>query len=752
MINDNALRHIAPGMVVIGAAGIAAQILLMRELLVVFQGNELVIGVLLANWLITEALGALAGDRLARGKAPIVYYRWMIVFSAIAIPLVVYASRGAGVIIGIPQGAAWGFAQLFAASLVLLAPISFPHGSLFSLSCRLYSRENSEDGPIHIYVLETAGTLLGALLLTLLLLLKINAMIIALYLALILLALALIAAFATFRRPVRFAAKTLLVIGLLSGVWLGLTLDRSSLQLRFRDDVVFSQNSVHGNLVVTKAAEQTTFFYDGRFLASAPVPDVMLAEEVVHFPMLAHHRPENVLLVSGGLGGIVGEILKHPIKKLDYVELDPLIWLAGKQFIPDWRDLLQKKPVHTLTGDGRLLLQRDLGDYDIIILGPIDPTTLHLNRLFSRQFFELARDNLRPGGIFAFSVPGSMVYLGPELLELNRVLYHTAKDVFAQILLIPGNRNLFLAVNGESAGFTAQIAYNRMMERQINTMALTPAYLLSRLDERRMAWAAAQVSPAPVLGQNTDFRPVAVYHVLAYWGAMFSPSVQAIFNAIKQLPTWLLLLLLPVLGALLLFWLTRIKGLPGQAIYATGSTGLAGMCAELYLLLTLQIVYGYIYLQLSLMLALFMAGGAVGGILAKKWLKNGIAPLELLKKTETGLLLVLLAMFILPLLPFLHIGPVLTLIIFMGFSLLIGSLVGLTFPAAVSLQPDRRKAAGVLFATDLLGGWLGGLAAALFLMPLLGLQKTLLAVLLVKAGSWLVLNKFCRHRSFANKV
>jgi spermidine synthase len=737
-----ALSFIAPGAVVIGAVGIAAQVILIRELLVVFQGNELVIGILLANWLLTEALGALLGERMARGKASLGYYFWLLILSAVAIPLVIYAGRGAGIIIGVPQGAAWGFAELLLVSLVLFLPISLPHGALFSLSCRLYPRESSETGVTRIYVLETVGTLLGALLLTLFLLLQVNIMIIAMYLALILLALALLTAPIAMRLPVQCAAAAVLLVGLIAGGWLGTALDKSSLQLRFREEVVFSQSSLHGNLVVTRTAEQTTFFYDGRFLASAPVPDVVLAEEIAHFPLLAHQRPENVLLLSGGLGGIVGEILKHPVKNLDYVELDPLIWQAGKLFIPSWEKLLQEESLRSLTGDGRLLLQRDLGDYDVIILGPQDPTTLYLNRFFSRQFFELVKENLRPGGIFAFSVPGSLVYPGPELLELNRVLNHTVKEVFGQVVLIPGDRNLFLAFNGERAGVTAQAAATRLTERQIQTLAVSPAYLDFRLDERRLAWAAELISPPPVLGQNTDFRPVAVYHMLAYWGAMFSPSIQAVFNAIKQLPVGLLLLLLPVLGALLLHWLVRKNGVPGLALYATGSTGLAGMCAELYLLLTLQIVYGYIYLLLSLLLGLFMAGGALGAVLAHKWLKKGVSPLYLLGRAEKVLLLVLLSLLLMSFLPFKYLGPAWTLVVFMFFSILTGSLVGITFPAAVHLQPEGRKKAGVLYAADLLGGWLGGLVAALFLIPLLGLRETLVVMLLVKAGSWVVVKNY----------
>jgi len=460
-----ASHRIAPGAFIVGACGIVVQVVLIRELLVTFQGNELVIGVILANWLLTEAAGAVAGERLARGKAPLAYYNWLLVFSAFAFPLVIIAGRGAALLLGVPQGAAWGFSELFLLSFFLLAPLGVPHGALFSLSCQLYPQK---DGTARIYVLETAGTVFGALVLTFLLLWQVNTMAIAVYTTIFLLALAWLVAFPAKRLLTRYATPIFLLAMIISGAWLGAALDKSSLMLRFAEEVVFNQNSLHGNLTVTRAAEQVTFFYDGRFMASAPMPDLVLAEETAHFPLLAHHNPQKVLLLSGGLGGIIPEILKHPVQQLDYVEVDPLIWQAGKQFIPNWKTLLRDKRVRPLTGDARLLLQHGLGRYDVVLLGPLDPASLELNRLFSREFFELVRNNLNPGGIFAFSVPGSLVYLGPELLELNRVMYHTAKSVFARVHLIPGDRNLFLALTDEATGITAMDAVRRLTERRFD--------------------------------------------------------------------------------------------------------------------------------------------------------------------------------------------------------------------------------------------------------------------------------------------
>ena len=57
------------------------------------------------------------------------------------------------------------------------------------------------------------------------------------------------------------------------------------------------------------------------------------SEEAVHFAMLQHPAPQKVLLVSGGVAGLTGEVLKYrSVKQLDYIEIDPVILEIGKKY------------------------------------------------------------------------------------------------------------------------------------------------------------------------------------------------------------------------------------------------------------------------------------------------------------------------------------------------------------------------------------------------------------------------------------
>ena len=58
---------------------------------------------------------------------------------------------------------------------------------------------------------------------------------------------------------------------------------------------------------------------------TAPVPDIAFIEDLIHFPMLLHEKPESILILGGGAGGMIHELLKHPVTRIDYAELDPLL-------------------------------------------------------------------------------------------------------------------------------------------------------------------------------------------------------------------------------------------------------------------------------------------------------------------------------------------------------------------------------------------------------------------------------------------
>jgi spermidine synthase len=175
------------------------------------------------------------------------------------------------------------------------------------------------------------------------------------------------------------------------------------------------------------------------------------------------------------------------------------------------------------------------------------------------------------------------------------------------------------------------------------------------------------------------------------------------------------------------------------------------MILELAIIFSFQILFGYLYFQLGLLVTIFMAGTAAGSLFMSRLLTE--------VRNERGLFLVceitiiafaifLPFCFFLPA-PYLNLTPVYVLvyIIFLLLSFLSGALVGGQFPLAnkiylSSLAPASGSltgTAGLLYGADLLGGFAGGLLGGIILLPLLGLKETCLLVAGCKAAGFILL-------------
>ncbi|KPK25593.1 MAG: hypothetical protein AMJ61_11555, partial [Desulfobacterales bacterium SG8_35_2] len=124
---------------VMGFSGLVAQILLLRELLIVFSGNELCIGIILANWLILEAFGSyFLGRRAEISKYKLEAFTVLTIVFSLALLIAIYLTRILKGVMGISIGENIGFLTMFYSSFLVLFAVSILHGALFTYSCRIY--------------------------------------------------------------------------------------------------------------------------------------------------------------------------------------------------------------------------------------------------------------------------------------------------------------------------------------------------------------------------------------------------------------------------------------------------------------------------------------------------------------------------------------------------------------------------------------------------------------------------------------
>lgn len=750
--------HLA--LVLMGFSFIITQVVVIRELLVVFMGNELSIAIILANWLLWGALGSyLAGRKAEDFRCRREAFALGQGLQALFFPITILVIRLLREIMGLSPGEGASLGQIFSLTFPLLAPLGTAAGAMFSLGCALYERPQGKMGfsAGRVYLIEAIGAVLGGGTYTFFLIPGFHSFQIAYILGAAACLSGALLMLGQKRRPgwmSRILAGSLIVL-LASHLLLLVvpkTLDLESLSLK-RQWPGFSLLEVawspYGNIAVSQRQEQLTIFSNGLPVLTAPIPDIAQIEELVHFPMLFHHAPEKILVIGGGLGGVLSEVLKHPVREIHHVEPDPLmIDLIRRNATPLTRSEIENPKVRHQAMDGRFFIKKATADFDLVLMNLPGPFTLQLNRFYTAEFFQEVSRILRPRGILAFSLPGAEAYLSKEARDLNLSLLESLKAVFPSVWLIPGNFNLILAsVAADEGAPSAARFIKRLEEKGIPTQFLTGFHIERKMDPARKAWMEESFGRWKRAKANLDSQPSGLYYGLAYWNAEFHPAFQKFWGWLDRVPvSALLFVCFLLIGAGVgLSWKWAGKAVKAILVGVMATTGFFGMAMSIVVIFSFQTLYGHIYQWIGILIAAFMAGLAWGSW----WMtRRNMAPGNLwptLRGVELAMVFLtalgtalLLGFYFFPM--GLH-GVFFMPVVFLIWSGLAGFLVGFEFPLANALWAQKGegvvKGAGTLYGADLMGAWSGSLVVGVILMPVFGLWPTLGILLLLKGGSWL---------------
>ena len=146
------------------------------------------------------------------------------------------------------------------------------------------------------------------------------------------------------------------------------------------------------------AAGTTSLAIDGKVDASN-AGDMLTQRLLAHVPLLLHPAPRQAAILGLGSGVTLGSALRHPLERVDVLEISPEVVEASRFFEPENSRALADPRTRLIVGDGRthLLLGRD--QYDVIVSEPSNPWMAGIASLFTREFFTAARARLAPGGV-----------------------------------------------------------------------------------------------------------------------------------------------------------------------------------------------------------------------------------------------------------------------------------------------------------------------------------------------------------------
>ncbi|HSV86848.1 MAG TPA: fused MFS/spermidine synthase [Levilinea sp.] len=773
-----------PAVFALGIVSQVGQVLFLRELLMVFQGSELSIGIILAAWLVWVGVGSRIGAFLStRTEQPIRLLVLTAAGIAVSIPVTILLMRASRAYFQLLPGAVLSLHELFIASFLLVAPACLLLGMQFVLLARLWrERDRKEDtsGAAKTYVGEAAGNMFGGLLFTFVMVRNLNAIQSAAVIAFLMLAAVLLLVWKPFHPPRRFAWALLALLGCAAISFPFLDrLDDWAHNMQWQifsphHQLIETRQSKYGTISILKWSDQYSFFQSGHLVFSTAGPETANPELenqdailFAHFSMVQHQNPRHILLIGGGLRGVLSAIARHPVERIDYIELDEALTGAARAFIsPATQKALADRRVRLIHTDGRLYVKTAQAQYDMIIVDVPDPATAVLNRYYTIEFFQEAQALLRPDGVLVLNATSTPDLRGLAIANRNAAIYHTLSAVFEHVL-VAGDQFLFYfasdapeqvsvdaptlqaryaARNIQVEGFSAQVFPTLLQEAQLRRVNWVVRHhgrsatahiegppaaplILPGISEQQQA--AAQLPPVSQRHFiNSDFKPVAYFYTVMFLEELTRAGQgQLIAQLLQVQPTWLFAFLcapLLVTAGLRLGTRRQPKRMETHfaVLFGVFTTGFSTMTLQIALIFSFQSVYGFVFEMIGVIVALFMTGLALGAYFTNRYVVdktkiNTLARIQLLIALFAGGIALGL-----PVAAALQ-SPVVIFTLFSSFTFIAGVINGVSFPLSIacSMRLIRRpeKSAGVVYSLEVFGACAGAVLASVLAAPVWGI-------------------------------
>lgn len=716
----------------VGINAILSQVIIIRELLVNFSGNELSMGIIIATWLVGAAIGSLIlGRYLIEGinRPGRAFSIILLVISAL-IPISIFLARIVRYIYRIPIYETVSPLQMLLVCSTILLPLSILLSFCFILSCKMLKTTGSSNNTSGIaYMLEALGAAAAGAAFTFVLALHFNHFQIAIGLFFINI---LFSIFIFNGKKIYLYLLLIFTLIILYGGGIRWLQEKSERLQWHPYNIVYNGSSPYGNISVTKSANTFSLYENGALLFTTQ--DEAFNENFAHLVMLQHDKPKNVLLLGNGVGGILRQILKHGPESLIYLQLDPEILKVSKKFLPALeRDSLLDPRLKIEYEDAGFFLKRTEKKFDLIVINMPDPVTLGINRFFTKEFYEIIRSHLNKNGILATRISSKESIISDELAIYNTSVYKTLKSVFLYVEFVPGENLIFIA--SDSPDITAdrpEILAKRFKARNINTNFLTEYHIRDSYYPDSVHYLAGRLKEKyDEASINTDFHPTCFYYGLILWSIKFQPYLTRLSYSITQISIAAIISLI-LLTFLYGFLVIRSKKEAAGYLVplAIAVNGAAGVTLEIVILLTFQINYGYVYSKVGFLIALFMLGLAFGSYIINRGLDKCKDLYNLLCKIILAFLLYIT--FIPVTIKLITPLPLqATEYVFYLMMLVTGVFIGCQFHVAVRLLQKRYSAGhctSIVWGSDILGAAIGTLASSLIIIPMIGILATCFTV------------------------
>ncbi|MEJ5351675.1 MAG: hypothetical protein WHS65_08800 [Melioribacteraceae bacterium] len=701
----------------VGFFSILAQVIILRELNVAFYGIELIYILSFGIWLIGSALGASIGKYSFMPK--INHIQILFHLSTLFLLGDFIFIRSIRYIFSSVSGGYLPFLQQIFVLIIALIPLSLISGLLFQWTAKNFLAEN--ETLAKAYAIESAGAVVGGLCSTLLLSLKVNNFSAALFCCLVLTITASIS-FEKIRMTKNFfSVLTFVVIFILFLFNKKIDYYMTSWNHPF---LIKSIDTPYGRVSISSFENQINVFIDD---ALAYETESLEAEEIVHISTLQLEKIDKILVLGGGFEGIIYELLKLPVKKIDYVEINKELIDAVKNYLPENLSNPLKNPKVKIVYDDPRKFLSSKHSYDLILIGMPEPMSAQNNRFYTKEFFQQCYNSLTQSGILAFRIRSSENIWTNQLKERNKSIYNALKINFENTIILPGV--IFIASKSKLIKNVSELI-NRFNERKLETKLVSPQYINYVFTNDRF-YEIQRIFNEISENVNSDLQPVCYAYTTSIWLSKFFPelaykNIPLAISSIKQRSNKKLLIIALII--LFAFFLILRNQDNLKRILVVFTAGFVGMISEVILLIIYQNQNGILYRDIGILLTSFMIGLSIGAYLTNYFISS-------LQKKEKYAGIILIASFLLlNFAVYFFMKTILqsSLIIFLVLLLLDGFFTAGIFSFASFYKTEnQQKLISQLYASDLIGGCIGSLTASLILIPFYGLQVSVILLVIL---------------------
>ncbi len=173
------------------------------------------------------------------------------------------------------------------------------------------------------------------------------------------------------------------------------------------NEIIYVGEGMHASIAISRTEDGVLNYHNaGKVQASSQPADMRLQRMLGHLTTLIPEKPRKVLVIGCGAGVTAGAVSVNPaVEQVTIVDIEPLVPQVARAYLGSVNhDVLKNPKVRVIADDARHYLLTTTETFDAITSDPLDPWVKGAATLYTKEFFDVARQHLNPGGVMTLYV------------------------------------------------------------------------------------------------------------------------------------------------------------------------------------------------------------------------------------------------------------------------------------------------------------------------------------------------------------